>query len=165
MVVYDPNLDITSKLQFEFPLLVKTQGLLVTYTPKSDASLWIGKFPHLLLEVVSDQAHSDRHRMLLQAKCLAKFGNALRRNSRSDPFVISAIYINERLYASWYLVYQADPLKPEVRLISQEAVCYLHLSRSRTWRTCSIFQISKPCSSSSFNYIISFRTPRRAATT
>jgi hypothetical protein len=48
------------------------------YTPKSDASLCINKFPHLVLEVYSSQSQSDRNRMLLQAACLARLGNALR---------------------------------------------------------------------------------------
>lgn len=52
------------------------RGEKTTYTPKSNASVRINKFPHLDLEVTSDQAESDRNRMSLQAASLAGLGNA-----------------------------------------------------------------------------------------
>ena len=97
------------------------------YTPRSDISLSLNDFPHLLLEVVSDEAHGwDRYRMLLQAACLAKLGYSLRGVSK-DPFIVSAIYIDQYLFAEWYLVYQPDKSNVTVRLILQEAVHYLRL--------------------------------------
>lgn len=123
MPVYDPNLDldITSGHSWDFRLMVQLPELKRRkYTPKSDASLRINKVPHLLLEVISDTAHSDCTWMLLQAACVARLGNALR--SDQEPFIVSAIYIDETLIATWYCVYQPEKTDRAVRLVLREAV-------------------------------------------
>ncbi|PVF91302.1 kinase-like protein [Serendipita vermifera] len=50
--------------------------------------------------------------MLLQAACLAKLGNRLRKE-KQVPFIVSAIYIDNNLLVKWYLVYQPDVSKVE----------------------------------------------------
>src|SRR5260370_8898058 len=116
MPVYGPNLDIASNAPWDFPLIVTSPDGKSQYTPKTDASLCINNFPHLVLEVVSDQAQWDCNRMLLQAACLARLGNALRPHSNS-PFIVSAIYVNDQLHAKWHFVYQPNPLEPAGWLI------------------------------------------------
>ena len=128
MPVYGPNLDIASNGPWDFLLIVELPGSTRQYTPKSDASLRINKFPHLLLEVISDSGQSDCNRMLLQAACLARLGNALRKDPKR-PFIVSAIYIDEELHAKWHLVYQPVTSNTAVRLILQDAVHYLRLGR------------------------------------
>jgi hypothetical protein len=106
MPVYGPNLDIVSNGLWDFPLIVElSEDTKGQYTPKSDASLRINKFPHLVLEIISIDSQSDCNRMLLQAACLARLGNALRVD-KAGPFIVSAIYINDELCAKWYFVYQ-----------------------------------------------------------
>ena len=117
MPVYGPNLDIASNGPWDFSLIVELPDSLRQYIPKSDASLCINIFPHLLLEVISDSGQSDRNRMLLQAACVARLGNVLRK----DPFIVSAIYIDE-LCAKWHLLYQPVTSDTGVRLILQDAV-------------------------------------------
>jgi hypothetical protein len=75
------------------------------YTPDSDASLRIKGFPHLVLEIISDTSQSDQTRMLLQAACLVRLGNALRKKLE-HPIIVSAIYINDQMCAEWHLMYQ-----------------------------------------------------------
>ena len=129
MPVYGPNLDIASSGLWNFSLIANVDGNKHQYTPKNDLSLRLNKFPHLILEVISDQAESDRNRMLLQAACLARLGNALRRETKTDPFIVSAIYIDNTLYATWYLLYQPNASDTTVRLISQGALHYLRFGR------------------------------------
>jgi hypothetical protein len=100
MPVYGPNLDITSDTSWDLILIADVGGHKNQYTPRSDASLRINKFPHLVLEVISDQAQSDCNCMLLQAACLARLGNAVRLDSAADPFIVSAIYIDDQLRAN-----------------------------------------------------------------
>jgi hypothetical protein len=128
--MYGPNLDIYSNGNWNFFLIPEVAGEKSQYTPRSDALLCINLFPHLILEVMSDGAHSDRNRMFLQAACLARLGNALRQDlAVSDPFICSAIYIDEELCATWYLVYQPHAPHPAVGLILPQAVHYLRLGR------------------------------------
>jgi len=130
MPVYGLNLDldITSGRLWDFHLIVELPQSRRQYQPKSDASLRINRVPHLLLEVISDPAHSDRNRMFLQAACLARLGNALRKD-QTRPFIVSAIYIDEELRAQWHYMYQPDVTNPAVRLVLQEAVHDLRLGR------------------------------------
>jgi hypothetical protein len=128
MPVYGPNLDIASDALWDLLLIAEIPGDKRKYAPKSDACLHINKFPHLVLEVISDSAESDRNRMLLQAACLARLGNALRQGSTvADPFIVSAIYIDNQLDAKWYLVYQPDVLDTTVGLFLR--ICSLFTSR------------------------------------
>jgi len=132
MPVYGPNLDIVSNSLWEFHLIADVRGEKARYNPKSDASLCISRFPHLVLELISDPSQSDRIRMLLQAACLARLGNALRPGS-ARPFIVSAIYIDDAQHAKWHLVYQPDVSNAAVGLILQEAVHYLRLGRLDMW--------------------------------
>ena len=135
MPVYGPNLDIASSGLWDIILIADVSGDKCQYTPKSDLSLRINNFPHLVLEIISDfenifdQAQSGRNRMLLQSACLARLGNALRRNPEGDPFIVSAIYIDYMLCATWYLLYQPNVSDTTVGLISQDALHYLRLGR------------------------------------
>jgi hypothetical protein len=116
MPAYGPNLDIASNVAWDFLLIVDLPGSRRQYTPQSDASLSINNFPHLVLEVTSDPLQeSDRNRMLLQAACLARLGNALRQDL-AHPFIVSAIYIDNQLRAIWHLVYQPLTSNTAVRL-------------------------------------------------
>jgi hypothetical protein len=74
--------------------------------------LEVENFSFCILEVVSGkkgglESQTDLWRMILQASCLARLGNKLRRNT-DDPVVIVAIYIDSQLQAHEYLVYQPD---------------------------------------------------------
>ena len=108
---------------WDFPLIAERDSKQHQYTPKSDASLRIGNFPHLILEVIFDQAQPDCSHMLLQAACLARLGNALKQES-AGPFIVSAIFIGAGPHAEWYLVYQPSAADVAVWLILQEAVHY-----------------------------------------
>jgi hypothetical protein len=131
MLVYGPNLDVASDTLWDLILIADIHGDKRQYTPKSDAFLRINKFPHLILEVISDQGQSDRNRMLLQGACLARLGNALRRDPAvSGPFIVSAIYIDNQLHAKWHLMYQPSVSDTTVRLFLQEILHYLRLGRS-----------------------------------
>ena len=90
MPVYGPNLDIASGALWDFPLMSDTQGEQAKYTSKNDASLRIKN-------LVSNRAESDCIRMLVQASCLTRLGNALRKNPDGDPFIVSAIYVDDQL--------------------------------------------------------------------
>lgn len=85
--------------------LVESHGAKRQSAPKRDA--YINGFPHLVREVISDQDQSGRNRVLPQAACLARFGNALRREEdMARSSIVSAIYIDDELRARWHLVYQ-----------------------------------------------------------
>ena len=131
MPVYGPNLDIGSNYSWDFLLVADMGGEKAQYNPKSDASLRINKFPHLVLELNSDSSESDRIRMLLQAACLARLGDALS-PSVAPPFIVSAVYIDEYQSAKWHFVYQPRGSNT-VGLILQEAVRYLCLGRLDMW--------------------------------
>jgi len=86
----------------------------------NDFRLEIEGFSYCILEVVSGKKASlenkaDLWHMILQASCLARLGNRLRRNSMSDPVVIMGIYIDSQLQAHEYLIYQPDTSNKKVR--------------------------------------------------
>lgn len=78
---------------------------LYQYTPRSDVSLVVNDFPVLLLEVTSDPSKTDMHRMLLQAACLVRLGNAL---IDGPEFLMKAIYIDDDYVATEYTLFQLD---------------------------------------------------------
>lgn len=83
-----------------------TGGQQFQYSPRSDFSISMGGFPHLLLEVSSDKLKErDKNRMLLQASCLVRLGNALL-GDQSSTFFVKAIYINHDYCAVEYTLYQ-----------------------------------------------------------
>ena len=134
MPVCSPNLNITSNIPWNFHLIAEVLEEKSRYTPTNDASLCISQFPHLVLEVQSQENESDRYRMLLQAGCLARLGHALSK-SPTQPCIISAIYITYDFEAEWYLVYTSQVEETTVGLISQKAAHYLCLDRSNMrWR-------------------------------
>ena len=59
----------------------------VIYTPKSTTAFHVQGVPHMIMGIASDPKESDRWWLLLEASCLARFGNALR-HDRSDPFIV-----------------------------------------------------------------------------
>ena len=105
MPIYGPNLDIASNGPWEFALITELPGGKARYTPKSGALLCIDKFPHLIIEVFSEDSQPDHFRMLLQAACVARLGNKLRQ-SPVHPFIVSAIYIDDDLCTQWHFTYQ-----------------------------------------------------------
>lgn len=91
---------------------------LSAYTPRSDFFITINRLPHLLLEVCSDQSMGrDRRRMLLQASCLVRLGNALLAD-KLPTFFVKAIYIDRDYHAVEYTLFQrrSEP-RGKVRLL------------------------------------------------
>ncbi len=97
-----PNLDITSGGSWNVLLVADVVGVKAQYTPKSGASLFLNKFPHLVLEIISNSSELDRIRMLVQAACLARLGNIVLCRPLAPPFVASAICLDDDLFAIWY---------------------------------------------------------------
>jgi hypothetical protein len=156
-----PNLDIASNASWDLILVADVQGNKSRYTPRSDASLCINRFPHLILEIISNQAQSDCNRVLLQAACLARLGNALRQDPAADPFIVSAIYIDDQLRANWYLIYQPEVSDTAVGLFLQEAVRYLRLGRLSMSKKPSSLQMPRACSTFCFDSTTLFRWPMK----
>jgi hypothetical protein len=157
MPVYGPNLDITSDASWDLILIADVRGHKSQYTPRSGGSLRINKFPHLILEVVSNQAQLDCNRMLLQAACLARLGNALRLDSAAaDPFIVSAIYIDDQLFANWSPRVLAKCVG-YVGLFLQGAVRYLPLGRLNMCRRPLSLQTPRACSTLYFDSTTLFR--------
>jgi hypothetical protein len=163
MPVYGPNLDIVSNRSWDFHLFVELPAAKRQYIPRSDASLSINGFPHLVLEIMSRENQSDRNRMLLQAACLARLGNALRPDA-VHPFIVSAIYIDEELRAKWHLVFQPDRSNDAVRLILQDAVHYLRLCRLNMRRKTLILAMPRARSTLRFSSTTLSHWPRKTIT-
>ncbi|KAH9024719.1 kinase-like domain-containing protein [Lactarius hengduanensis] len=107
-----PFLQCGAKLLFNapWPFSLAIEGLLedvqYRYTPRSDFSIGIEDFLYLLLSVSSGKPHRGYlHRMLLQASCLVRLGNALL-NDRSSTFFVKAIYIDRHYHVVEYTLYQ-----------------------------------------------------------
>jgi len=71
MPVYGPNLDITSNFLWDFHLIADVRG-------EKAKKRCFSAHQYISLDLISDQGQSDRIRMLLQAACLARLGNAQR---------------------------------------------------------------------------------------
>ncbi|KAG8830988.1 signal transducing kinase of the PAK [Serendipita sp. 399] len=99
----DPVFSFQSR--WVFPLVAEIPGFTKKYkvNPISSAQIRVGALPYMILEVASNSAESDRYRMLLQASCLTKVGGHLSTNT-TKPFVVTAIYIDDKMRASRYLV-------------------------------------------------------------
>ncbi|KAH9043675.1 hypothetical protein EDB85DRAFT_2138382 [Lactarius pseudohatsudake] len=79
---------------------------LYRHTPRSDFSMAVKDFPHLLFRVYSDKPHrGGLHLMLLQASCLVRLGNALL-TGRSSTFFVKVIYVDRDYQAVEYTLYQ-----------------------------------------------------------
>ncbi|KAH8999747.1 hypothetical protein EDB92DRAFT_1812870 [Lactarius akahatsu] len=79
-----------------FNLVVEVEG---------EVDLYKG-FPHLVAKVVSDRGGGkDKNRMLLQASCLVRLGNALLKG-KPPEFAVKAIYFDCHFYATEYTLYQ-----------------------------------------------------------
>ena len=78
------------------------------YTPRSDFHVSISNFPHLVLEVASQDNEGDENRMLLQAACFSRIGNWLRCAKRQESIVIMAIYIDKHFTARQHILCQPD---------------------------------------------------------
>jgi hypothetical protein len=90
---------------------VHSDGKNYSYTPRSDFHLSVGDLPYLIVEVQSEKAGSDRYRMLLQAACLARLGNGL---NPTNPFIVTALYIESSGLIQRYLVFLPNPPDSEV---------------------------------------------------
>ncbi len=73
--------------------------------PRSNFAIIISDFPVLILEVNSGNSEANRYRMMLQAACLVRMGNALRTTATLDYFV-KAIYIDANYCATKYTLFQ-----------------------------------------------------------
>jgi hypothetical protein len=73
------------------------------YIPSSNFALSVESFPYLLLAVASQKG--DLHRLLLQASCLVRLGNALL-TDKSPTFSVKAIHVDKDYYAAEYTLYQ-----------------------------------------------------------
>ncbi|KAF8508204.1 kinase-like domain-containing protein, partial [Gautieria morchelliformis] len=93
--------------------------LMCTYTRRSDASLLVDGYPHMLMEIQSRSDGYDCYRMLLQAACLVHLSNALRHTNK-DPFIITAIYIDSEFLATRYLVWQPENHRTDVHYSSEQ---------------------------------------------
>ena len=65
-----------------------------TYTPQSDFSIWINKFPRLVWEICSDPfKHKDKQRMRDYGTSIVKLGNCILKDKGEPPhFILVAIY-------------------------------------------------------------------------
>jgi len=108
-----------SQSQWPFPLVIVLRGGddKVTYIPNSNGLLRVNDFPQMIMEIASSSEEDNLHQMLLQAACLARLGNALRID-KSIPFIVNAIYIDNRLSAIWHFVYQPNDTTTQVYLYS-----------------------------------------------
>lgn len=107
---FDLELDtLHSRQSWPIPLVLEVgRKNLHLYTPRSDFSVTMRDFPVLLLEVCSDSQGHDRNRMLLQASCLVRLGNALK---KEEGFVTRAIYIDGSYHVTEYTFFQGkDPV-------------------------------------------------------
>jgi hypothetical protein len=70
------------------------QRKLKTYTPTSDFSIWINKFPRLVWEVCSDPYyHKDNLAMHAYGTSVVKLGNCILEDRGQPPhFILVAIY-------------------------------------------------------------------------
>lgn len=57
----------------------------------------------LILEVTSERNKADENRMLLQAACLVRLGNAV---CKSPEHVVKAIYVDDNYNATEYTLFQ-----------------------------------------------------------
>lgn len=96
-----------SNKSWPFSLVVNVNDVYYRYTPRSDFSVVVNRFPVLILEVCSDPGETDLRRMQMQVACLTRFGNAL--VSPSSNFLVKAIYINDKFQALEHTFY----LKPD----------------------------------------------------
>jgi len=90
-------------------LLISVNGApeLYQYTPRSDFCIVVKDLPVLLLEVTSDKDRVDERRMILQASCVVRLGNALLKD-KSPKFVLKAIYVDEGYNAVEHTFYQRE---------------------------------------------------------
>ncbi|KAH9024723.1 hypothetical protein EDB84DRAFT_1564324 [Lactarius hengduanensis] len=108
-------------------------GQLSQYAPHSDFSVSISGLPYLLLEVASDKVKGrDKTRMLLQASCIVRLGNALL-TDKSPTFFVRAIYIDHRYRAFEYTLYQRqskpDDNAPEFLRVSNKRDTFILIFR------------------------------------
>ena len=68
----------------------------------------VNDFPVILLEVISNAQEADKIRMLLQASCLVRLGNAL---LVKPEFLIKAIYVDNDYRATVFTLF-LDPNDP-----------------------------------------------------
>jgi len=101
-----------------FSLVITSKGCIPsekwTYPRKHVTVLTVLDVPNMIVDVESDE--DGRCRTLLEAVCLVRLANALRID-QSIPFIVTAIYVDDQLLASRYLVFQPDS-------ISKREVCY-----------------------------------------
>ncbi|KAI9446954.1 hypothetical protein BJY52DRAFT_1228556 [Lactarius psammicola] len=83
--------------------LVRTYFLVTVH----GLSIFMNNFPVLILEVESDSNKTDRDRMLLQAACLVRLGNALIK-SKDPNFFIQAIYIDLNYVTKEYTFFKDE---------------------------------------------------------
>src|SRR4051794_14895288 len=104
-----------SSKEWPFKLIVNVQAenKAYRYTPKSDIYLSFNGELCLMVEVQSKGNEDDRYRMLLQAACATRLGNALHRDDHV-PLIITALYISTVGRIERYFFFQLDMNNPQV---------------------------------------------------
>jgi len=109
----------TSGSECVFPLVIASEGCTPTekwkYTRKHQVMLTVLDIPNMIMNAASHPDEDDCCRTLLEAACLVRLANALLIDE-SIPFIFTAIYVDNQLLASRYLVFQPDISKREVRV-------------------------------------------------
>jgi hypothetical protein len=101
-------------LGLTFPYVIEIDGIdgrrgeQMTYDPRSDFGVSIRGFPHIILEVNSEDNETDKFRMFLQAACLSRIGNSRRDQTSQKPIVIMAIYVDKNIKAYQYILCQPN---------------------------------------------------------
>jgi len=106
---------------------VENDPELYQYTPRSDFCIVVKDLPVLLLEVNSDEDGVDERRMILQASCVVRLGNAVLKD-KSSKFVVKAICVDEAHNATVHTMYQREGPYPHAKIVNFPA--YRRMSRS-----------------------------------
>ena len=108
-----------SEVSWPFKLVIKDRvnNEEFSYAPRSDA-MYLKGFPLMTMEFQSDPDKRDRHRMLLQAGCLARLGQHLSKDQKK-LFIVTAIYISKDRVVALYFVYQSSAQRNEVGTFSK----------------------------------------------
>lgn len=84
----------------------KDRGSLYRFAPRSDFSLVKTTYGPLIMgEIVSEDAQSDRWRMLFEGAAVCRYQNKIREKRGA---IILCLYLNKSYKMERYLVYQAE---------------------------------------------------------
>jgi len=113
----DDIIEFLVESEWVFPLVIASERRIPrekwAYTHNHGAVLTVLDVPNMIIDVGYHRDEGDHCKILLQAACLARLANALRID-QSIPFIVTAIFIDNQLSASRYLVFQPDISKRRV---------------------------------------------------